>query len=149
MKYTEKRGYFSDWQQKLYLQQNLCEIQIRRHTQCGPIAKIRGRWVLAYIDEDPCRSLALEELISVAGIGKTWFIESFRQLTFLTPMQCFIEKRLEFDRELLFEMELHIARNAEEADFPIRSFFGGASDGTIACLPVISRRRIDTAFSPS
>ena len=114
--YREKE-YLFEWQQRLYLQQILCEIEIRRHTQCTPGTEKRVRRVLLYIDEDPCRKMTLEELVAVAGIGKTRLTEAFRQQTSTTPMQYIIRKRLEFARELLQETDLPVAEIAERSGF--------------------------------
>lgn len=118
-----QKGYLYEWRENLMLQEILCEILTFLYTRKEPISTVRIRKVLAYIQEDPCRTLTLEDLLGQAGIRKTLFMQSFRNVTGTTPLQYITGIRLEIARDLLLETDLPVSRIAEKCGFSDPFYF--------------------------
>lgn len=112
-----QKEYLHQWQQHLLLQQILCEIFQTLHTKDTPINLVRIRKVLAYIHENLSSPLSMEDLLQQAGVRKSLFLTSFREVTGTTPRQYILAQRLEYAQALLLETDLPIAVLAEKSGF--------------------------------
>ena len=118
-----QKDFLYEWKQQLLLQQILCEIFRILHTDDKPIVSLRIRKVLEYIQNNLHRPLTMEELLQQAGIHKTLFISSFRQVVGTTPKQYILLQRLEYAQMLLLETDLPIATLAERSGFADPLYF--------------------------
>lgn len=118
-----QKQYLYKWRQNLILQHILCEIFLALHTPDEPMSIIRVRKALAYIHEDPCRTIRIETLLALAGVQKTVFMEAFRSVTGTTPCQYILNQRLEYARDLLLESTLSVAAIAEQCGFSDSFYF--------------------------
>ena len=109
--------YLGALRQELTLMQIICEILTRLHREQNPTGAIRVGRVLEYIHENPCREYTLEELLRVADIKKTVFLQSFKEVTGTTPIQYVNALRLDTARDLLLESDLSVAQIAERCGF--------------------------------
>ncbi len=118
-----QRGTMAKWRQNLLMQQILYEIFAAMQTKVNPINKVRVQKVLDYIHKDPFREMNLGELLNLAGTGKTIFLEQFRNVTGLTPMQYITTLRLETARDLLVETNMPVAQIGERCGFSDPFYF--------------------------
>ena len=118
-----KKDYLYQWRQNLLLQQILCEIFSSLHQENMPVEQARIKKVLEYIHADPARPFTLEELTACAGVKKTLFLQSFRNVTGTSPKQYLIGLRLANAQRLLLETRLPVARIAEQCGFPDALYF--------------------------
>lgn len=112
-----KKDYLYRWRQNLLLQEILCLLFTRLHQENMPVEQARIKKVLDEIHEDPARPFTLEGLTELAGVKKTLFLRSFRNVTGTTPMRYILSLRLEYARELLLETQLPVARIGEMCGF--------------------------------
>jgi len=120
--HTQKE-YLYEWKQQIILQQILCEIFQFLHPEDKPIASVRIKKALEYIHNNPNRPPSMEELLKQAGIHKTLFIASFRQVTGTTPKQYILDHLLGYAQALLLETNLPIATLAERSGFSDPFYF--------------------------
>jgi len=139
--YLEK-GYLYLWRQTLLLQQILCEIMTIRHEKTAPMGTLRVRRVLAYIHENPCRKISLDDLLEQAGMGKTAFLDAFRTVTGTTPLQYIIGQRLENARDFLENTDLPISQIARECGFSDPLYFSRCFRRHFAASPTQYRRAL-------
>lgn len=119
----QKKAYLYQWRQNLLLQEILCEIFSVLHQENMPVEQARVKKVLEYIHEDPSRPFTLEDLTARAGVKKTLFLQSFRNVTGTSPKQYIIGLRLEYARGLLLETQLPVSQIAEQCGFPDAFYF--------------------------
>jgi len=118
-----QKGYLGNFRQEIILQQIICELLTRLHTEQNPMAVKRIGRVLGYIHENPCREYRLEELLGVADIKKTLFLQSFREVTGTTPIQYITDVRLDMACDLLLETDLGVAQIGEQCGFSDPFYF--------------------------
>jgi len=118
-----QKGYLYEWKRNLWLQQILCEVFTILQEKDQPISVMRIRKILDYIHEDPCRRITLDDLLKQAGIQKTLFLQSFRNVTGTTPNQYITAQRLEYARDLLADTNLSIIQIAENCGFNDAFYF--------------------------
>lgn len=119
----QQKRYLGELRQEIMLMQIICELVTRLHTEQNPMGVMRVGRVLEYINENPCREYALEELLRVANIKKTLFLQSFREVTGTTPIQYVTERRLETACDLLLESNLRVAQIGEMCGFSDPFYF--------------------------
>lgn len=142
-----QKGYLYEWRKNLLLQQILCEILTILYTKNEPISTVRIRKVLAYIQENPCRPLPLEDLLQQAGIRKTLFMQTFRNITGTTPLQYITGMRLEIACDLLLETKLPISDIAEKCGFSDPFYFSRCFKKKFSLSPRQYRDVHFTAYS--
>lgn len=118
-----KKAYLYQWRQNLLLQEILCEIFSALHQENMPAEQARIKRVLEYIHEDPARPFTLEDLTARAGVKKTLFLQSFRNVTGTSPKQYIIGLRLECARGMLLETQMPVSQIAEKCGFSDAFYF--------------------------
>jgi AraC family transcriptional regulator len=73
--------------------------------------------VLAYIDADVGRDIALADLAQLVGVSKDYFIRSFRAATQRTPYAYLVERRLARAVDALRHSTMPVERIARDAGF--------------------------------
>ncbi|MDD6174813.1 MAG: AraC family transcriptional regulator [Firmicutes bacterium] len=119
----QKKAYLYQWRQNLLLQQILCEIFTALYQESIPAEQARIKKVLEYIHEDPSHPFTLEDLTARAGVKKTLFLQSFRNVTGTSPKQYIIGLRLESARSLLLETQMPVSQIAEKCGFTDAFYF--------------------------
>lgn len=79
-----QKGYLYEWRQTIFLQQILCEVFTILHTKQEPISTARIRKALAYIHENPCSPLALEDLLKRICLLRRWLKNVALQTLFIS-----------------------------------------------------------------
>lgn len=82
-----------------------------------PLAPRHLRRVLAYIDTDIGRDIALADLAQLVGISKNHFIRGFRAATQRTPYAYLVERRLARAVDALRHSTMSVERIARDAGF--------------------------------
>jgi len=82
-----------------------------------PLAPRHLRRVLAYIDADIGRDIALADLAQLVGISKNHFIRGFRAATQRTPYAYLVERRLARAVDALRHSTMSVERIARDAGF--------------------------------
>jgi len=116
-KIHRQKGYLAAWRENLLTETILCELCGMVHQNHAPAAQNRIRKVLDHIHENPYRSYSLEELMQIAGIKKTLFLQEFRSVTGTTPNQYVTDQRLEYARELLMGTDASVMQIARQCGF--------------------------------
>ncbi len=111
------------WRQNLLAEQLLCDILTMLQTQKESASLNKIQKVLRCIHEDPFREMPLTELLQIAGIQKSAFLEQFRHVTGTTPTQYITGLRLEYARDLLIETDLPVGVVAERCGFSDPFYF--------------------------
>lgn len=120
---AHQQGPLVQWRKNLLLEQVICEAMLALQASSEPMQVRRIRRVLAYIHEDPCRELTMDQLLEQAGIRKTAFIQAFRNVTGTTPLQYIQGLRLEYACDLLCETDLPVAQVAQRCGFSDSFYF--------------------------
>lgn len=118
-----QKSELSVWRQNLALEQIICEGMQLLEAQRAPYDTTRIDRVLDYIHRDPCRPLPMEELLERAGLQKSAFLQSFRNVTGTTPLQYIQGLRLEYACDLLSQTGLPVAKVAELSGFTDSFYF--------------------------
>jgi AraC family transcriptional regulator len=82
-----------------------------------PLAPRHLRRVLAYIDADVGRDIALADLAQLVGISKNHFIRGFRAATQRTPYAYLVERRLARAVDALRHSTMSVERIARDSGF--------------------------------
>lgn len=113
----QQKAYLHEWRQNILLEQILCELCEIQEQKNAPAEYARIRRVLDHIHEEPYRSYTLDELLEIAGVKKSLFLQEFRNVTGTTPIQYVMDLRLGYARELLLETDAAIAQIAQQCGF--------------------------------
>lgn len=103
------------------------------------------RTALAYLAEHPERNVGLDELATIAGVGRSRLIDAFREGTGLAPHALQIAYRVRTARRLL-ERGASIAETATETGFVDQSHLHRHFRRTLGITPGEYRRRFETTF---
>lgn len=118
-----QKTYQYKWRLNLLLEQLLCEICEAIHHSRAPADAARIRRVLEMIHASPYAAFTMEDFLQKAGLKKTQFLQSFRNVTGTTPRQYILTLRLEGARDLLLETDQSIAQVAERCGFDDAFYF--------------------------
>ena len=113
----------TEWKKSILLQQILCDLMIKQHTIQNPANTARIQKVLDMIHKSPFEAYTMKNLTERAGIKKTVFLQSFRQITGTTPVQYINNLRLELASDLLLESRLSIAEISTRCGFADPFYF--------------------------
>jgi len=81
------------------------------------------RKVLAHIDANLHRRIAIAELAQAAGLGESWFARAFRNATGETPARAVTQRRIERTKLLLRDADVGLADIAGAAGFSDQAHF--------------------------
>lgn len=93
------------------------------------------RVILAYIDENLSRTIALQELAGLFGWSPHYFCRIFKQATGVSPHQYVLRRRIERAKVLLRDHKRELACIALEAGFGSQSHFGAIFRRLTGCTP--------------
>ncbi len=113
----KEQGYFSSWKSDLILSEIILNIYEDIQNQASPSNFNKITEVINYMHQNAHRPLSLEELCKLAGMGKTYFIKNFKQVTGCTPIDYSIRLRLQSSKAYLAEGGLNIKTVAKLCGF--------------------------------
>lgn len=114
---------------------------IRIPEQSGdPIAVMRTKQSLRYIQENYMKDVSLEQLARSANISKSECLRCFRETLQTTPYRYLMDYRLSIASRLLKETEKPVSLIAEETGFHQQSYFGKCFKEKMGCSPATYRK---------
>jgi AraC family transcriptional regulator len=106
-----------------------------------PLAPRHLARVLAYIDADIGRDIALADLAQLVGVSRDHFIRSFRAATQRTPYAYLVERRLAHAVDALRHSTMSVERIARDAGFKSAPGFSNAFKKHYGMSPSMFRAR--------
>lgn len=83
----------------------------------GGLGTLQLRRVLAYLEENLHRRVAVGELAEAVGLSESWFAHAFKRETGQTPLQWQMRRRIERAQRLLAEPAIPVAEIAAATGF--------------------------------
>ncbi len=112
-----KKEYLYQWRMDVILQLIIIEMFTIVHNDYSPHEMLRMRRVIEYIRENLYSSIRMDDLLLIAGLKKSAFITSFRNVTGKTPAKYIIQMRLDSSKALLEKTDDPINCIAEQCGF--------------------------------
>lgn len=107
----------------------------------GAIANPNIRRALEAVHGDPAKAWTVDALAREAGLSRTSFAASFKQLMAVTPHQYITSWRMQMARRLLTETELPMIEIAERSGYTSEAAFGRVYKKHFGVPPASYRRR--------
>lgn len=124
------------WQEKILLQQFLCEIASQnRQYEKEDMNTYRIRTLLIYIENHYMEPLTLETLCSVVGLSPSYVTMLFKQYTKRSPMAYVNLIRMEAAKEMLLESALPVSEIASMTGFQDAFYFSRKFKQILGCTP--------------